>query len=86
MEKRRTYSSPFCREYLNRKDQFKWFIERYFGKERFIKLYDLALSDMETELYSELESIWFDLPDNIFNISVSPKGWSMFVELLDMFS
>lgn len=77
-------SSKFCKEYIKRKENY-WFIKQYFGLEKFRDLWNLAAVDKEEELYHELNEIWFSLPDNVFNISVNPKGWSDFVNLLESY-
>lgn len=72
-----------CRNYLEKKELFKWFIERYYGPQKYLELWKLAENDQEHHLRSELEAIWFELPDNIFNIQCAPPGWGPFVALID---
>lgn len=81
--KTRKELSDLCREYLEKKELFKWFIEKYYGLSKYIELWELAESDQEEHLRSELNSIWFDLPDNIFNIQNNPPGWDAFVTLIE---
>lgn len=76
-------SSDFCQKYLRKKHLFKWFIERYFGSQKYIDLWEMAEKNEEQKLKTELESIWYDLPDNIFNIQNNPPGWDAFVSLID---
>lgn len=75
--------SQFCKDYLKQKNSFKWFIERYFGKDKFVELWNLAESGEEDELRSELNSIWYELPDNLFNILNNPPGWDEFLRLIE---
>lgn len=79
------HTSRFCIEYLRRKDQFAWFIKRFFGAQKTVELWNLAEADKESELYIELNEIWYKLPDNLFNVIVNPKGWSSFLTLLEMY-
>lgn len=75
--------SQFCKDYLQQKDSFRWFIERYFGKEKFVELWNLAENNEEDKLRSELNSIWYELPDNLFNIINNPAGWDEFLRLVE---
>lgn len=82
-KKTRDELSDLCRNYLEKKELFKWFIERYFGLPRYMQLWELAENDQEEYLRNELESIWFDLPDHVFNIQNNPPGWGAFIDLID---
>lgn len=75
--------SDLCRSYLEKKELFRWFIEKYFGPQKYLELWELAEQDKEGDLRTELESIWFDLPDSIFNIQVCPSGWNSFIALIE---
>lgn len=75
--------SAFCKEYLEKKELFKWFIERYFGLPKYMDLWKLAEDNQEEHLRNELDAIWFSLPDNIFNIQNNPPGWEAFINLID---
>lgn len=72
-----------CKSFLEKKDEFKWFIVRYFGEEYFESLIKLAESE-NGRLISELNDVWFKLPDHIFNIKENPKGWSSFLSIIEM--
>lgn len=61
---------------------WQWFIDEYFpttmsSLRRYRELGNII------KLRSWLQSIWFELPDNKFNIKENPKGWSDFIYLLD---
>ena len=72
-----------CRNYLEKKELFKWFIEKYYGLQKYLDLWELAENNQEAHLRSELNSIWFELPDSVFNIRCAPPGWESFVSLID---
>ena len=80
---RQTEISQFCKDYLSKKELFKWFIEKYYGLKKYLELWELAEQGREAKLRSELVDIWFRLPDSIFNLQVCPEGWESFVNLLD---
>ena len=81
-KKTRDELSDLCRGYLEKKECFKWFIERYYGLQKYLELWELAENDQECYLRNELEAIWFDLPDSIFNIQCAPPGWESFIALI----
>lgn len=82
-KKTRDELSDLCRDYLEKKELFKWFIEKYYGLKKYLELWELAENDQEEHLRSELNSIWFELPDFVFNIQCAPPGWESFVSLID---
>lgn len=82
-KKTRDELSDLCRGYLEKKELFRWFIEKYYGLKKYLELWELAENDQEAHLRSELNSIWFELPDSIFNIQYAPPGWESFVSLID---
>lgn len=79
----RSELSELCREYLEKKELFRWFIERYFGLQKYLDLWGLAEQDEEKQLYTELTEIWYKLPDSIFNVRVCPEGWDAFLRLIE---
>lgn len=79
----RSELSELCREYLEKKELFRWFIEKYFGLQKYLNLWDLAEQNKESQLYTELTEIWYKLPDSIFNVRVSPEGWDAFLRLVE---
>jgi hypothetical protein len=61
---------------------FQWFIIKYFPVG-----WDL-LEINRTKgnrfgMTNILNQIWFDLPDNQFNIMVNPSGWQQFLALIE---
>lgn len=81
--RKKNITSELCKRFLIEKSNYQWFIEKYFGLGLFLKLIEEAEQDEEDKLRSDLERIWFELPDSIFNLRVCPRGWSMFVDLLE---
>lgn len=71
--------SPYCRKYLDNHSRFDWFIQRYYGPSKVLELINLAESNEEEILQNELNAIWFELPDSIFNIRNNPAGWETFL-------
>jgi hypothetical protein len=72
-----------CEQYLKLHTKFDWFIQRYFGCDKVTNLINLAEKGQAKELRTELEGIWFVLPDHIFNIIENPEGWTEFLSLID---
>lgn len=81
-KKTRGELSDLCRGYLEKKELFRWFIEKYYGLKTYLELWELAENDQEARLRSELNSIWFGLPDSVFNIQCAPSGWESFISLI----
>ena len=75
--------SDFCKEYLKRRELFRWFIEKYYGLKKYVDLMNLAEENEEDQLRHELNNMWFELPDNVFNIQNNPPGWESFLDLID---
>lgn len=75
----RTLSNRF----LELLPKFQWFIERWFGKKTVDYLISLANDNKDDELSSNLNDIWFELPDDTFNIRENPEGWSEFLSILE---
>ena len=69
-------------KYLQCHTKFNWFIRDYYGKIKVEKLVELA-KNKDKSLMKELEKIWYELPDDRFNIINDPKGWGTFLDLLD---
>lgn len=63
------------------KDNFKWFFDDY-GYD-WNKLLELRKAEDQDGMYSYMNNVWFELPDNQFNIMRNPKGWSDFLNLLE---
>lgn len=82
-KKTRKELSDLCREYLEQKELFRWFIVKYFGLRKYIELWELAENDQEKFLRDELNKIWYELPDSLFNIRVAPPGWKSFIRLIE---
>ncbi len=72
-----------CKRFLELLPKFQWFITKYFGQEEIDKCKTYAERGEELCLLNELNSIWYYLPDNIFNIKENPEGWNEFLSLLE---
>ena len=69
--------------FLKNKKHFEWFILEYFGEQKMKEL--IALAELKnTRLLSELNEIWFRLPDSKFNIIKCPKGWVEFLDVVEV--
>lgn len=72
-----------CQRFLELLPKFQWFIERWFGQKTVDYLKQLANDGKEEELSNKLNDIWFELPDDIFNIRENPEGWNEFLSLIE---
>lgn len=72
-----------CTQFLNSLDEFSWFIKKYFGEETVEILKNYAKERNESKLRPALNEIWFRLPDDLCNIRENPKGWNMFLQLIE---
>ena len=73
-----------CKEYLEHEEQFRWFLDKYFGPNLFQSLHDLAVQDKGRLLMAYLNDIWFGLPDHLFNIRENPPGWKAFLRIIEI--
>lgn len=72
-----------CILFLDTVDKFEWFIIEWFGELKLKHLkYFAGIRD--ERLMDELSTIWFELPDNRFNIMVNPKGWEEFLNVIEV--
>ena len=76
MEKVESVKFNLCEYFLDNKEKMQWFIEKYFGFNFFLNLVRLAKEKRRNELYNQLNRVWFDLPDNKFNIIENPEGFN----------
>lgn len=72
-----------CKRFLELLPKFQWFIKRWFGQETVDYLKQLANEGKEAELSIKLNDIWFELPDDVFNIRENPDGWNEFLSLIE---
>ena len=63
----------------------KWFIDDYFGNNRYNDLLQLGREGNVGKLLIILNDIWSELPDsfNIRNTVLMDDGWCYFLELLE---
>jgi len=69
--------------YDSTKDKFMWFIDMYFDCGCRDKLEIYRAEKNKTKMLKVLDKIWFELPDNTFNIKVMPRGWAEFLNLIE---
>lgn len=82
-QNRKVELGEYCERYLEKHKVFDWFIERYYGPAKVLDLWNLAEQNEEEHLRNDLNSIWFELPDHIFNIINNPRGWETFLSFVD---
>ena len=73
----------FCKDFLKLQYKFKWIIKRHFGDDVVTELTRLAILNESSILYQKLDSIYWDLPDHIYNIKENPDGFSELLYLVD---
>ena len=74
----------FLEEYDRLYPNFKWFIEDYFPIA--VEKLELCRNNANVSgILSILNMVWFQLPDDQFNIIENPDGWNDFMYLLENF-
>lgn len=68
--------------FLDTHKEFDWFIIEYFGEESLEVLIDFAKGENPV-LFDVLNDMWYELPDNKFNIIENPKGWNEFLAIIE---
>ena len=64
-------------------EKFEWFIKK-FTPEKYSKLIDARSKNSRAAMLPIMNDIWFVLPDSQFNIVENPKGWSEFLDLIEI--
>lgn len=72
-----------CEKFLQLLPKFEWFIKRWYGQKTVDYLKQLATDNKEAELSNKLNAIWFELPDDVFNIKENPEGWLEFLSVIE---
>ena len=67
----------------NTKDKFKWFFIEYGYESVWDELNILRGQESQLKMISLMNRVWYQLPDNKFNIMENPAGWSEFLTLLE---
>lgn len=63
--------------------KFRWFIVKHFNL-RMLTDIEKAREDEDTAtLLSRLNTVWFYLPDNQFNVVCMPEGWVEFLNVIE---
>ena len=63
--------------------KFEWFFDEYGFGLHWDKMMACRLREDREGALSVMNVVWFELPDNKFNIIENPKGWSEFLDLLE---
>ena len=62
---------------------FRWFFDMYFERSIWDQILTFRAMDDRASMLVVFNDVWFNLPDNRFNIMENPKGWSEFLHLLE---
>jgi hypothetical protein len=73
----------WLKQYDESQAEFRWFIVKYFKTSVWADLVLLREKAQAHKMATLLGNIWFELPDNKFNIMENPKGWNEFLGLID---
>jgi len=75
--------SNIIERYKEHREAIKWFIIQFFGEAMMDTLDAACEVNNQSTLKAFLNQIWFDLPDNKFNIIENPKGWGEFLNIIE---
>lgn len=74
-------------QWIERFDQhfhsFEWFYRDYGYEKQWNALLEAREKEHIGTMVSNMNKIWFMLPDCIFNIKVKPNGWMEFLYILE---
>jgi hypothetical protein len=65
------------------KDKFKWFFIKYGFEIEWNKLLELRKMKQVGKMKTVMDVVWFELPDDEFNIKMNPDGWNEFLRLIE---
>jgi len=71
------------KKFLATMENMRWFIIQYFGNDTMNSLINLANEGNGKKLIDMLSNIWFELPDNLFNIVENPPGWEDLLAIIE---
>lgn len=77
------YYKQKCETFILIEPKIQWFIRKYFGEHFLQELSEIARRGEGPLLFDRCNMIWYELPDNLFNIRENPPGWSDFLSLLE---
>lgn len=72
-----------CSDFMKVHSDFEWIIDKYCGLDKMDELIELALTDNYDKLFKDLDDIYWDLPDHIFNIRENPDGFEQLLWIVD---
>ena len=65
------------------KDKFQWFFKEYGFMKHWAKIIVARELGSRVNMMTQMNTVWYHLPDHIFNIRVNPKGWKEFLYLIE---
>ena len=73
-------------KYKKHYKEWEWFFVKYNYHNEFMVL-EVAIQNEEIEPLADIMGkVWFELPDNIFNIMNMPDGWKSFLRCIENLS
>jgi len=85
--KKKMNNERWLQEFDATKHTFQWFFIRYGFEDEWKRLEkyraDNRADNRVGKMKSILNAVWFDLPDDMFNIKVNPTGWPEFLSLIE---
>ena len=76
-------NEDWFKKYDEHLPSFRWFIHKYFVTQVWVDLCKAREEEDRAEMCRIMNVIWFELPDNKFNIITNPVGWSEFLSLVE---
>lgn len=64
--------------------KFRWFIEKHFHFNMIVQIERAREEENTLNLLNLLNTVWFYLPDNQFNVRCMPKGWTEFLNVIEV--
>jgi len=62
---------------------FRWFIIKHFNLRMLTDIESAREENNTSKLLDRLNTVWFYLPDNQFNIVCMPEGWKEFLNVIE---
>jgi hypothetical protein len=75
--------SQWLIEFDASKAKFQWFFLQYGFDAEWKRLEEARSKNQVKRMLDLMNFVWFELPDDIFNIKMNPTGWSEFISLLE---
>jgi hypothetical protein len=75
--------SQWLIEFDASKAKFQWFFLQYGFDAEWKRLEEARAKNQVKKMLDLMNFVWCELPDDIFNIKMNPKGWNEFISLLE---